>query len=651
MWEKIDWKGSLSKDVGSRPTNDELALHFEKLYSCDDPDEAAKIEQLQTDSYVPGLDDPITQGEIDGAMKEMKKGGYDYNLNILRILVQFMSPIVLLLFNIMFFVSYPVTLATSLLCALPKKGNLSLPANYRGIQILAAFSSLYDRIITLRLQIWSGVSYVQSAFQKGKSTILPLFTIRLLTAIAKCTGTTLYIGFFDLEKAFDKVSRHLLLKKLIDRGIGNCMLQALKRIYCFTSCIIGSAANASDAFRTHSGIRQGAPSSVLLFIFFMDELVSHLQQHCIEEPLIRTMHCLLHADDTAILSTDRELFIRKCNAMVDYFDENSLKLNLKKSAFLIINGRADDIKEDIQLNSGTLPYRSSVVYLGAVVSDTGNITYDIDKFIAAKRANVTIKYNNFVRKNRMAPLSIKLKVLDGCASSSLVYACETWGTANVSNLEVVYRFGLKRALSVRENTNTEVVYLETDRYPLAMRISKQQLKFWTTLTEYLHENPEHPLAAFIDQGRAMNLKYITYYDNLVRDFQTPEELQKQLTERFRNGWEASIRLKAGTDEQSRCGVYLRVNPNLTPPKESNNILEWERILTSRYRCGSHDLRIETGRMANPTIPRDERLCSCNTGVQSLHHVLFDCPLIEDLREEYQFTSIEEAMNRGDLTQF
>ena len=239
----------------SRPTNDELALHFEKLYSCDDPDEAAKIEQLQTDSYVPGLDDPITQGEIDGAMKEMKKGGYDYSLNILRILVQFMSPILLLLFNIMFFVSYPITLATSLLCALPKKGNLLLPANYRGIQMLAALSSLYDRIITLRLQIWSGVSYVQSAFQKGKSTILPLFTIRLLTAIAKCTGTTLYIGFFDLEKAFDKVSRHLLLKKLIDRGIGNCMLQALKRIYCFTSCIIGSAANASDAFRTHSGIR------------------------------------------------------------------------------------------------------------------------------------------------------------------------------------------------------------------------------------------------------------------------------------------------------------------------------------------------------------------------------------------------------------
>ena len=79
--------------------------------------------------------------------------------------------------------------------------------------MLKALSALYDRIMTIRLRKWSGVSYVQSAFQKLKSTIHPLFTIRLLIEIAKATGVTLYIGFFDLEKAFDKVSRYLLLKK------------------------------------------------------------------------------------------------------------------------------------------------------------------------------------------------------------------------------------------------------------------------------------------------------------------------------------------------------------------------------------------------------------------------------------------------------
>ena len=122
-------------------------------------------------------------------------------------------------------------------------------------------------------------------------------------------------------------------------------------------------------------------------------------------------------------------------------------------------------------------------------------------------------------------------------------------------------------------------------------------------------------------------------------------------ERYRSGWEESIRRKAGHDELSRCGVYLLVNPDLSPPKQRNNILELERILTTRYRCGSHSLRIETGRLCNPFIPRDERHCSCNTGIQSLHHILFDCPLIADLHEEYNFTSIEEALKREDIAQF
>ena len=319
-----------------RPTNDELALHFEKLYTCNDPEESQKIDVLEIDLYNPLLDDPITSIEIKDAMKEMKKGGYDYSLDSLKIFVLLMSPLLLMFFNLMFYVSYPASLAISMLCALPKKGNLSLPKNYRGIQMLKALSALYDRILATRLRKWSAdaISFVQSAFQKGKSTMLPLFTIRLLTEIAKCTGMTLYIGFFDLEKAFDKVSRYLLLKKLISRGIGSCMLEALKRIYSFTSCIIGEASNASEEFRTYSGIRQGAPSSVLLFIFFMDELVSHLQNHCVEEPLLNLLHCLLHADDTAILSTDRKLFIKKCNVMLKYFNDHSLRLNFPKSSYL-----------------------------------------------------------------------------------------------------------------------------------------------------------------------------------------------------------------------------------------------------------------------------------------------------------------------------
>ena len=190
------------------------------------------------------------------------------------------------------------------------------------------------------------------------------------------------------------------------------MLGALKRMYLYTTCIVSSDSEFSEEFQTYTGIRQGATSSVYLFIAFMDDLVQFLEDECIHEPLINIMHCLLHADDTAIISTSRELFIIKCNKMLVYFRENCLTLNLKKSSYMIINGKEEDIKSDIYLeDEKTLEYNSSYVYLGVVITDNGNLRYDLETFIDSKRSNVTIKYNNLIRKHVNMPLKYKLQVL------------------------------------------------------------------------------------------------------------------------------------------------------------------------------------------------------------------------------------------------
>ena len=89
-------------------------------------------------------------------------------------------------------------------------------------------SLLYDRIIAKRLLNWARIHPEQSAFQKGKSTLNQIFLIRIIISLVKRENITLFIGFFDLEKAFDKISRPLLLKSLIKLGIGSCMLHAIK---------------------------------------------------------------------------------------------------------------------------------------------------------------------------------------------------------------------------------------------------------------------------------------------------------------------------------------------------------------------------------------------------------------------------------------
>ena len=95
--------------------------------------------------------------------------------------------------------------------------------------------ALYDRVIAKRLICWAKINPEQSAFQKGKSTLNHIFLLQTIIGLSKKTNITLFIGFFDLEKAFDQVTRSLLLASLIKLGIGSTMFY--KSIYSTTRCI------------------------------------------------------------------------------------------------------------------------------------------------------------------------------------------------------------------------------------------------------------------------------------------------------------------------------------------------------------------------------------------------------------------------------
>ena len=153
LWEKIDWKGTLNTNpVLNQPAISEIAAHFEEVYRTDDQDELSKIYRLQSDVMIPVLDDPISESEIKDAVDKMKKGGYDYPLNIVHILQALFTPILLILMNLMFYVQYPTKCLLSLLFAITKKGGVAKAFNYRGIQMMTAIACLFDRILAARLE-------------------------------------------------------------------------------------------------------------------------------------------------------------------------------------------------------------------------------------------------------------------------------------------------------------------------------------------------------------------------------------------------------------------------------------------------------------------------------------------------------------------
>ena len=459
-------------------------------------------------------------------------------------------------------------------------------------------------------------------------------------------NVTLYIGSVDIGKAFDHVPRSLLLKKLVKLGVGKMMLFALKEIYLYSVCVIKFQDELSDTFRMYRGVRQGAASSVLLFNCFMDGLFHHLEEKCSVEMFIHTIHALIHADDTIILSTSRENFIRKCNETVRFFQSNELNLNIDKSGFLIINPTANDRKSSIVLDSGVLKYKPSFEYLGVIISDTGVLKQDVKSYVEKKSANITVKFTNFCRTNNNAPLHVKLDVLDVCVTSSLLYGCETW--ANCSNdVEQPYRSGLKIALNVRQNLNTEIVYVESGKFPLRGKVQSTQLKFWLFIkNKYIVDFPESALAKVVEMGLNYNSKYLKHYTDLQAKYENPLACKEAIEKKYSDLCESKIIAKHNEDPDSKLGTYYRVNPNLTSHVQNpQQIMEFERELITRFRTGSHSLAVEIGRYSN--IPRENRLCSCGNGVQTVWHVMAECCETRDVVRK-NFSDLREVFDDDNL---
>ena len=125
FWKLVDWKGSMKhKKTLNSPTMEQFEVFFEDLYKCSNQRELYDIMEINTDTEVPGLDQPINEDEIKTALKDMKKPGFDYDLSILSILMTYFSVLLVNIMNAVFLVKYPMTLAYSLLSLIPKKGKV-----------------------------------------------------------------------------------------------------------------------------------------------------------------------------------------------------------------------------------------------------------------------------------------------------------------------------------------------------------------------------------------------------------------------------------------------------------------------------------------------------------------------------------------------
>ena len=179
----------------------------------------------------------------------------------------------------------------------------------------------------------------QFGFQKGKSTADCIHVFILHSIISKVINSRekLYCVFIDLEKAFDRIDRISLWHKLIVENVSSKMVRALKAMYTVVKAYIRHYRSYSEFIDSHFGVKQGDPSSPMIFIIFLNDLEESIRDgldgiFTIEDIKI---FLLLYADDQVVFSKSPESLQAMLFDIETYCRTWGLKINISKTKMMI----------------------------------------------------------------------------------------------------------------------------------------------------------------------------------------------------------------------------------------------------------------------------------------------------------------------------
>ena len=222
--------------------------------------------------------------------------------------------------------------------------------------------------------------------------------------------------------------------------------------------------------------------------------------------------------------------------------------------------------------------------------------------------------------------------------SSLLYGCESWIGADLKPMIKLYNWCLKKLLGVRKSTCNDVCYVESGYLPLPDIVKNKQHKFVHIMCQERAQLVDDPL---------MYVLNLIVNTNTV----TGRTVNQMITQ---NVPEPSIAMQNVKDNlanniSSRRVTYMTINPDLEHHyvyKERHTINETHRLSFTKLRTSGHSLACETGRWnrrGRGRLPLEERICRCGE-IQTESHVVQYCPLTHDIRQQYQFSLLQELFS-------
>lgn len=270
-----------------------MAAHYAAVSSCPTqptPEASAAVlaavrqgKTLSEDAAEVIGDGGVEEGAVLHALRHSKPGkapGLDgIPVELYRRCRQLFAPLLARLYSAMGETgTLPAGFLDGVITCLPKGGDGTQPANYRPITLLNTDYRVLAKILANRLLMHLDpiISPSQSAFLKGRNIGNNIHLLQLLPYALSASGSTGWVVFLDIAKAYDTVHRGFLRQVMLSMGVGEAFVRWVDLLLTSTCARAVVNGHVSSLHMFTAGVRQGCPLAPLLYLFVGEALYRFL---------------------------------------------------------------------------------------------------------------------------------------------------------------------------------------------------------------------------------------------------------------------------------------------------------------------------------------------------------------------------------------
>ena len=347
----------------------------------------------------------------------------------------------------------------------PKKGDLGLASNYRGITLTSIAAKIYNSMLLNRIQpeVDKVLRKNQNGFRKNRSTVGQILTVRRLIEGVRAKNLKACLLFVDFSKAFDSIHRGKMEKILRAYGIPAETVAAIMMLYKNTKSLVRSPDGDTCFFDILAGVLQGDTLAPFLFVITLDYVLRTsldknsecgftLTERLSSRNPANKLTDVDYADDLAI-TADTVLDAEKLlHLLEDAAKDVGLYVNASKTEHMNFN-QEGTIKTKAGNSIKSIEY---FIYLGGESNST-----EKDFKIRIAKAWAALNKMNSVWKSNLSD-KLKREFFRATVEKVLLYGATAWTLTKYleSKLDGTYTRMLRAILNIswREHPTKEQLY-------------------------------------------------------------------------------------------------------------------------------------------------------------------------------------------------